>query len=201
MAIKLPKRPEKIYKNRPRLLLHGSIPRPMHGVNPRSIMGKEWWDVERKKAYLHNNNYCHACGVYKRDAKLFQWLEAHEIYDIDYDKCRMKFKGVVALCHCCHAVVHSGRTTQLYINEKLSHEKFTTIVKHGQRIFKKYKLTPPIGFRFMELIYLGYYVDEATSQIAMEYPDTAPLDLTQWSKWRLIFQRKHYPPLHKTPEK
>jgi len=196
--IKLPTRPKKIHRNRPKLLLDGTIPRPMHGVNPRSIMGKKWWDEERKRAFEYNNYHCHCCGVYKRDAKFFSWLEGHEIYRVDYAKCRMVFRGVVALCHACHAVVHAGRTTQLYLNERMTEDKFDAIVKHGQALFKKYKLDKPIAFRFMELIYQGQFVEDANAIISEEYKDTKPLNLNRWDEWRLWFQGKLYPPKHKT---
>ena len=200
MKITLPKRPKRKFKPQPRILLSGSIPRPLHGVNPRTIKGKDWWDRQRKKAYEHNNNHCHACGVFKRDAKLFQWLEAHEIYEVDYENYRMKFKGIVALCHCCHAVIHAGRTVNVYFADRISEHKFETIVLHGKKIFTQQKLAKPIGFRYMELIYYGYSALEAQELIAEEYSDTNPINMKTWSQWRLEFNGKLYPPKFETPE-
>jgi hypothetical protein len=198
--IRLPEKPEKKFRNRPKLLLHGTIPRPLHGVNPRSIMGKEWWDKERQAAYAYNNYHCHCCGVHKSEAKIFQWLEAHEIYKVEYDKYRMTYRGAVALCHCCHAVVHAGRTTQIYLNEKLSTKKFMTILHHGQELLKKAKLETPIAFRFMELVSEGKFVDEANEILRREYKETSPLDLSSWDKWRLYCHGKFHKPKHKSPE-
>jgi hypothetical protein len=198
--IKLPAKPKKKFRNRPKLLLHGSIPRPLSGVNPRSIMGKQWWDEQRQKAYAHNNFHCHCCGVHKSEAKMFQWLEGHEIYKVDYKTYRTKFMGVVALCHCCHGVVHAGRTTQVYLNEKLSTAKFNTILHHGQDLIKKAKLDTPISFRFMELVSTGMFVDEANLILRKEYKKTAPLDLSSWDKWRLYFNGRLYLPKHKSNE-
>src|SRR3990167_9396936 len=83
----------------PAILLHPNIPKPMHGVNPRTIMGQEWWDEQRQRAYEENNFCCWACGVHKSQAAYHKWLEAHECYEIDYIAGRMYMRIIVALCH------------------------------------------------------------------------------------------------------
>ena len=82
----------------PRILLHPNIPKPLHGINPRTVMGQAWWDVERKKAYAAAGFKCEACGVVKKDAMFHQWLEAHEYFDYDYDCGVLRLKKLVALC-------------------------------------------------------------------------------------------------------
>lgn len=199
--IKLPRRPKKIHRNNPKLILMDSIPRPLSGVNPRSIKGRTWWDKTRKQAYKYNNYYCHACGVYKLDAKIFQRLEAHEKYVIDYLNYRMKFIGVTALCHCCHAVIHAGRTTKLYLDNKLDENKFNAIAKHGKEMMKKYKMRPNNAFRYMELIYDGLYPEEAQEIINKEYnSENKYIDMNNWSSWRLVFEGRLYEPKFKSLE-
>lgn len=39
------------YALRPELLLHNNIPKPMHGVAPRVVLGQKWWDRERRECY------------------------------------------------------------------------------------------------------------------------------------------------------
>ena len=197
MKVSLPKRPKKAHRVRPKLLLGDGIPRPLHGVNPRTIRGKTWWDRERKKAYAYNNHHCAACGVFRRDAKILQRLEAHEIYSINYRTKRMTFVGIVALCHCCHAVIHAGRTAQVYFKGTISATKLYTIVDHGEKHFKKYRLDLPKGFRYLQLVADEYSSAEIFDIIQSEYNDIV-VPSASWSQWRLEFNGKLYPPLYKT---
>lgn len=99
---------------RPELLTHPHIPSSMAGVNPRTILGREWWDVVRKQAYLANNYNCCACGGNPSDRP----LDAHEVYRFDYVDKTMTFVEVVALCKDCHAFIHSGCLHALHGRKK-----------------------------------------------------------------------------------
>ena len=94
------KRPE--WKLRPEVLLCANTVKPMHGVVPRVILGKDWWDQTRLAAYRSTDNHCIACGVHKSDAKFHTWLDAHETYKINYATGRMKYVKAVPLCTACH---------------------------------------------------------------------------------------------------
>ena len=118
----------------PSILCHPNIPKPLHGIAPRVVLGKAWWDRERQKAYANAGFCCEACGVHKRDAKHHQWLEAHEYYDYDYAKGLLKLNRLVALCHSCHNFIHSGRLEMLLMREEISEEKYRDIVSHGQKV-------------------------------------------------------------------
>ena len=98
---------------KPELLLHPSIPPKLHGVNPRTIRGEEWWDATRKAAYAANNYHCEACGVHQLDAEYKQVLEAHECYEYDVSTYTAKMVSVVALCLSCHQFIHWGRLSKV----------------------------------------------------------------------------------------
>lgn len=120
------------------LLLHPNIPKPLHGINPRSILGKKWWDCVRRIAYLEHNNHCWACGIHKSKAKYHKWLEAHEVYQIDYQTGRVELLKICALCHSCHNYIHDGRMQMMVRNGRIRLEKYIDILIHGEKIINQY---------------------------------------------------------------
>jgi len=156
------------------LLKHPNIPKPLHGVNPRTIYGDEWWETARHEAYKFNNYCCHACDVPKKEAKYHHWLEAHEHYDINYRTGEVTFVGVVALCHACHNYIHDGRMLILASKGKLSWPKYHDIIQHGNDL---------LGFELKQPL----------------KPYTPALDagieIAPWDKWHLNLDgTKHYSP-------
>lgn len=165
---------------RPEILLHPNIPKPLHGVAPRVVLGRSWWDQTRKAAYKSTNYHCLACGVHKTRAKLRQWLEAHEIYEIDYGKGRAKFLEVVPLCHCCHNYIHDGRLRGLLEQGKLHHSKYVTIIQHGDLVLSQAGL--------------------ARESLAVRDESIMNGKLAEWGSWRLRIGRNLYKPKFKSLE-
>lgn len=149
---------------RPEILLHPNIVKPLHGLAPREIKGKSWWDKQRQIAYQSTDFHCAACGIHKSRAKYHKWLEAHELYEFDYPRGQMIFKEIVPLCHSCHNFIHSGRLQILFDKGEIEEEKYLDIMDHGNLIIKKHKLIKP----------------------------APPVVIAPWEKWRLIFEGKEY---------
>ena len=172
----------------PSLLLHPNIPKPLHGLAPRKILGDDWWEKQRQLAYAHNDYHCWACGVHKRDAKYHKWLEAHEIYDVNYTIGRVKFEGVCALCHSCHNFIHSGRLSVLYQRGEIEKIKIMDILVHGFEVLKTARLNMnPFALRVMKEIneptfkkYLKYGFHEYGQCFA------------EWEDWHLVVNGKTY---------
>lgn len=107
---------------------------PLHGLAPRVVLGKSWWDKTRKEAYATTNQHCIACGVHKYKARSKQWMEGHELYEIDYARGVSKYIETVPLCHYCHSYIHDGRLLWLLETNKIHLGKFVAIIKHGDRV-------------------------------------------------------------------
>lgn len=165
---------------RPEILLGKNIPKPMHGVAPRVVLGSKWWDKERKDAYASTDYHCLACGVHKSLAKSRQWLEAHELYEIDYEKGRMTYIECTPLCHLCHQFIHDGRLTNLLRKSEISHAKFVSIIQHGDSVLRKASLRRQ-----------PYEIREQL----LRNTRCAP-----WEDWRMVVGGFEYPPLYRTEE-
>ncbi|GEM45050.1 hypothetical protein [Deinococcus cellulosilyticus] len=127
---------------RPELLTHPNIPKPLHGLAPREILGREWWDEQRREAYAKHHHHCWACGIHKREARYHRWLEAHESYTIDYTAGSMEMTEIVALCHTCHNFIHTGRMTALWQRGLFDTRKALYILQRGFKIVKGAGLSP-----------------------------------------------------------
>lgn len=160
-------------QRRPQLLLHPTIPEPLHGTNPRTILGDKWWDTIRKAAYEKYDNHCWACGYHASANTVRQTLDAHESYSIDYRRGKMVFVEAVALCYFCHAFIHSGRTMALLEEGRITKAVFNLVAKHGKAILKEANLHTPPPYRG---------------------PNVA------WGRWRLVIDGTEYPPVYQSRE-
>lgn len=153
----------------PELLLHPNIPKPLHGLNPRTILGQQWWDNTRRKAYAEQDYCCLACGVHKSNALFHSWLEGHEFFKIDYVVGYAEVTKIVALCHACHNYIHSGRMRMLVDKGQMSIIKMADIIQYGERI-----------------------LDQAGLPYRVDPPTVVQQD---WSKWYLLLEGiKYYSP-------
>ena len=158
-------------KLNPSLLTHPNIPKPLHGLNPRTIMGLEWWNRQRTQALSDSKNTCCACGVSKKDAYRGV-LEIHENYHFDYENGRLTILDYVSLCVLCHSYIHSGLLNVKLSRGEITEEFFNRVHAHGDKILADADIAKP------EL----------------------PIDVVEWSDWRLIFDGNEYAPLWKSRE-
>lgn len=185
---------------RPELLLHPNIPKPLHGLNPRSILGKKWWDEKRKEAYAIHNDHCWACGIHKSKQLYKTWLEGHESYDIDYNTGKVVLKEIVALCHACHQFIHNGYLYVRYSKGEVSYNYAYNIMRHGMGVLQKAGLKPHPHAALHYLLITGRTKDEADTIVIErglldEYDP--PSRMAAWHEWHLEIDGETYQSLFK----
>jgi predicted HNH restriction endonuclease len=170
-------------KTKPEILTHPNIPKPLHGISPRTIMGEDWWNKTRQEVYARYDYHCIACGVAKAEAKEHQWLEAHEFWNIDYYKGVCEIKSIEPLCHYCHNFIHSGRLKMIMGKDK-TREQVKAILEHGMKILSDNKLAC-----FPSTFYFAQDMGCNTYQV---YPyEITGLDIP-WNEWKLVWNGKEY---------
>lgn len=166
-----PRYAPKSFSTRPELLRERNVPKPMHQVAPRVVLGQEWWDRERREAYRSTAYRCAACGVEARDAAEDRPLEAHEVYRVDYAAGRMVYVEAVPLCHYCHNFIHCGRLLIFLQKGWVTLAKYDAIMRHGRRVLRTAGLRPQGKLN---------------------------VQMARWEDWRLVVYGKEYPPLFKS---
>lgn len=194
---KAPEQPEKEVEKpltplMPEIITQPNIPKPLHGIAPRTIKGITWWNKTRKKVYEENNYCCKACGVHKDQARGKKWMEAHELWDINYDTGVTTIKDIVPLCHYCHNFIHSGRLTAIVGKEKTV-EEVKNILEHGFDILAKAKLQC-----FPGTLELAKIVGADTKGVTAY--DTKHETEIKWEDWKVVFEGKEYKSLFKNFE-
>lgn len=187
---------------RPELLLHPNIPKPLHGLNPRTIMGEVKWYEVRRVAYARHGFHCFACGVAKAQAAYHKWLEAHEDYSVDYERGRVEIREIVALCHACHNFIHSGRMLAMASKSDVPASRVWEILQHGFRVLAhaKLKLNPfavQVALQLAEMSTPPAWADASKLRQRLE---PMPASSVSWSAWRLVFDGVEYKPLWPTYE-
>lgn len=179
-----------IQKLQPEVLSLPNIPKPLHGVNPRTIKGDIWWEEVRHIVIEDAMGRCLCCGVSKHNAMFKRRLECHEIYKTDYRRGICKYVKTIPLCYSCHAFIHSGFLWQRYESQQMHRNEIIMVMDHGLKILKDNNLqmfpgTATIAF-------------ELQLPIAKEIKIyTIPKFEVPWGDWRLIFGGKKYPPKFK----
>ena len=171
-------------KLKPEILTQPNIPKPLHGIAPRTILGQEWWNIERQKVYASTDYHCVTCGVSKYEAKKHLWLEAHEYWDFDYQKGICKIISIEPLCHYCHNFIHSGRLKMIMGNEK-TQDEVVDILEHGLKILSDNKLKCfPFTLKFAKSLKANTF-GVKTYKLKMN-------PRIKWNDWKLVFQGKEY---------
>lgn len=196
----------------PSLLLCPNIPKPLHGLNPREIMGPGWWDAHRKPQFAKSGYRCWACGAHKSEGRITKWLDGHEVYKYDYQEGIGEMLFIAGLCRACHNFIHNGRMISLWSkgDPNTSWELMMYVFKHGFTVLKQAGLPPnPYALASYHNAYKWSYANlmEVTlpswhdaamgllpdAYIALAEDTDAEKGMAEWSRWRLFIDGHKYP--------
>ena len=176
----------------PKILLHPNIPKPLHGVNPRTLMGDRWWDTIRHQAYNQFNRRCHACGLYHSR------LDAHESYEINYTSGRIELQYVVALCRKCHLFIHDGFVLSQYQAGIFTLEFYKSLLKHGHDLLRPWLKCYSRDWNGVDWKELGVPTvpfQQKFPKVKIEGFDPIPNPIAPWEDWHLVIgDRIEYSP-------
>lgn len=170
----------------PEILCQAHIPKPLHGLNPRVLMGQEKWDVVRRKAYADAFYKCEACGTPKALVKgKNKWLEAHEFTRLDIKKGVMEVIKIVALCPYCHKFIHSGRLF-MTMGKEMDKKETIAVLQHGFDILRENHLRCFYATKTIaEALGMSVKNVEVWGNDGEDGPDN-------WKKWYLLYEGKKY---------
>jgi len=117
----------------PSILLCPNVPFWLRGLSPREIRGKTWWDRKRKGAYARFDGKCWACGAECPQ----RGLQAHEIYDYDYERRSAKLREIVALCPGCHSFIHD-QFSEVWARQYRTTEKRKRVRRHAEAMDQRF---------------------------------------------------------------
>lgn len=161
----------------PALLGQPNIPKPLHGINPRTIMGaSKWQDLRRD--IIGATPYCRACG------KETLILDLHEDYNIDYTKATLQLRQYVPLCKSCHSFIHSGLLTVRFSKKQIDRYELVEILLKGLAITKKHNI-PVFTVTYTLAKSLGLELNGIKQW-------SPPVTSHRWEDWRLIYEGKTY---------
>lgn len=173
------------------LLTMPNIPSPLHGLNPRRLMGEKEWDEQRFACYAKAQWTCEVC-----QAKC-ERMQAHELYTYNYVTHTAIYKRLIAVCDRCHRAIHSGRLTTMTKEGDVSAEYFLDIAEHCFKLIHDYNIKHGTDYRLYDAFLSALKnpeIHDVLQALIDKYkikfyrtPNTKP---REWAKWKLLWGNK-----------
>ena len=182
------------------LLTMPNVPRALHGLPPRVIMGRTAWDFVRKACYANAGYKCEICGEDFADIK--PRYAAHELYSYDYAKQEGVFERCVAICAKSHDFIHSGRLITMYKNGNPMYprEYVLEVVEKGFKLIHDYNESHPdqeplrAYATFLEYLETDLHDEMVTliDKYGMKFYKEHIKKNKLWKGWHLIYGNKRH---------
>lgn len=181
------------------LIAMPNIPRPLHGVNPRTLLGASTWNRMRRRCYAEANDTCEICG-YKPEN--LRQRHGHEVYEIDYAHGTAKFVKVFCVCSMCHlGCIHTGRALTLWKhgNPLYPTEFLLQGAEHAFKLINEYNKDNPKADLRAYSTFLDYLkhdeLREPMEKLIEKYNVkfySEVEDMAEWGDWKLIIGNNEY---------
>lgn len=177
------------------LLTMPNIPKPLHAVNPRLIMGDVAWSKVRKKAYYDAGYRSEISGELCATPGS---LHAHEVYDINYVTGICTFKRVCAITPLEHVYfIHSGRALTMWKNKNplYTTERVLNGIENGFRLIYEWNKAYPHRKKLKAyqtfIDYLKYpelndRIEELIDKYEIEFWGEDVKRMCDWEDWKLV---------------
>lgn len=182
------------------LIAMPNIPRPLHGVNPRTLLGVSTWNHMRKFCYAKAKDTCEICGCRPESLR---HRHGHEVYEIDYVSGTAKFVKVFCVCSLCHlACIHTGRALTLWKKHNPLYPTSFLLqgAEHAFKIVSEYNRDNPGADLRVYSTFLDYLkheeLREPMEKLIEKYNTkfyAEVKDMAKWGDWRLIIGEREYP--------
>lgn len=179
-----------------------NIPKALHGVAPRTLLGNATWNRMRKACYYHAGFRCEVCGYEPEKGG----LHAHELYETNWVLGEARFVRCVALCRKCHLFgIHTGRAITLHKQDNPLYptEKMLDGAEHTFRLVHDYNQKHPdkplrVYSTFLDYLKVDDLKDTMEKLIRkydIKFYQENEKVMADWSDWELVVGGKRY----KTP--
>lgn len=200
-------RPPK-YSDLRALIAMPNIPKPTHGLAPRTLLGVAAWNGMRKAAYAEANNTCEICGAKPENLR---HRHGHEVYEIDYEKGTVKFVRVFCVCALCHlGCIHSGRAITLYKQGNPLYPKDFLLegAEHAFKIINEYNQEHPKADLRAYATFLDYLkcdelrepMEKLIDKYHAKFYKEDSKKVADWGDWKLIIGNQTYQTPYKSED-
>lgn len=188
------------------LLTMPNLPKPLHTVCPRNIIGGPAWEKMRKRGYYMAHYKSEISGEDGSDPGA---LHFHEAYDIDYEKGISTFKRGFAITPLEHVYfIHSGRAITLYKNKNVlySATKLLEGAEHGFKLIHEWNKEHPnepklkaykTFLEYLKQDELRPRMEELIDKYEIEFWGEDTKKFAEWGDWKMVMivngREKEYP--------
>lgn len=188
------------------LLTMPNIPKELHGVAPRVVLGDRWWNLVRRYCYEKADDTCEICGAKPEQLRN---RHAHELYKINYRLGTSEFVRPICICYTCHCLgIHTGRAITLHKqgNPMFPKEALLAGAEHVFKLISDWNKAHPkksplrvyaTWLEYLRVPELEQPMRELIEKYNMKFYVESDNRRAKWGDWKLIIGDREFPTPYK----